>query len=45
PRLSGRGWVTATMQLGLDPTDPFPAGFTMTDVWGPDAAGLMNGPT
>jgi len=41
PRLSGRGWVTAIMQMGLDPSDPFPDGFVMTDTWGPDAARLM----
>jgi proline racemase len=41
PRLSGRGWVTAIMQMGLDPSDPFPDGFVMTDTWGPDAAQLM----
>ncbi|MDP6707963.1 MAG: proline racemase family protein [Alphaproteobacteria bacterium] len=44
PRLSGRGWVTASMQIGVDPSDPFPAGFVMPDVWGPDAAALMAGP-
>lgn len=40
PRLSGRGWITAIMQMGLDPSDPFPAGFVMSDTWGPDAARL-----
>jgi proline racemase len=41
PRLSGRGWVTAIMQMGLDPSDPFPDGFVLSDTWGPDAARLM----
>jgi proline racemase len=28
PTISGRAWVTGTAQYLLDPTDPFPAGFT-----------------
>jgi proline racemase len=35
PRISGRGWVYGISQLGLDPTDPFPLGFALSDVWGP----------
>ncbi|WP_209424703.1 proline racemase family protein [Pararhodobacter sp. SW119] len=33
-RLSGRGWIYAITQIGLDPTDPFPQGFTLSDTWG-----------
>jgi len=44
PRLSGRGWITAIMQMGLDPSDPFATGFVMNDAWGPDAAKLMQAP-
>ncbi len=33
-RLSGRGWIYAITQIGLDPSDPFPEGFTLTDTWG-----------
>lgn len=29
PTITGRAWLTATAQLMLDPTDPFPAGFTI----------------
>ena len=29
PTITGRAWITATAQLMLDPTDPFPAGFTI----------------
>lgn len=29
PQISGRAWVTGTSQHFLDPTDPFPAGFTL----------------
>lgn len=36
-RLSGRGWISGFMQLGRDPSDPFPDGFTLPDLWGSDA--------
>ena len=39
-RLTGRAWLAGSMQLGLDPSDPFPAGFTLADAWGPGAAAL-----
>jgi proline racemase len=29
PTITGRAWVTGTAQYMLDPTDPFPAGFTL----------------
>jgi proline racemase len=29
PSITGRAWITATAQFHLDPTDPFPAGFTL----------------
>lgn len=29
PELSGRAWITGTANYLLDPTDPFPAGFTL----------------
>ncbi|WP_291279874.1 proline racemase family protein [Galactobacter sp.] len=29
PTVTGRAWVTGTAQYTLDPTDPFPAGFTL----------------
>jgi proline racemase len=28
PTITGRAWVTGTAQYLLDPTDPFPAGFS-----------------
>jgi proline racemase len=39
PRISGRAWISGTMQLNLDPDDPFPEGFTLPDTWGPDTWG------
>src|SRR5699024_10384200 len=29
PTITGRAWLTATAQFMLDPSDPFPAGFTL----------------
>jgi proline racemase len=29
PTVTGRAWITGTAQYLLDPTDPFPAGFTL----------------
>ncbi len=33
-RVSGQSWIYGISQIGLDPTDPFPAGFTLSDTWG-----------
>ncbi|MGD9915840.1 MAG: proline racemase family protein [Rhizobiaceae bacterium] len=33
PKLSGRGWVTGTHQLMLDPGDPWPDGYRLSDTW------------
>lgn len=34
PEISGRAWITGTHQHMLDPTDPFPNGYRLTDTWG-----------
>ncbi len=34
PRISGRGWVVGTRMTSVDPTDPYPLGFMLSDVWG-----------
>lgn len=34
PELSGRGWITGIHQHMLDPTDPWPEGYKLTDTWG-----------
>jgi proline racemase len=34
PTLSGEAWITGFAQYVLDPTDPFPEGFTVGDIWG-----------
>lgn len=33
PVISGRAWVTGTQQLMLDPEDPFPNGYRLSDTW------------
>ncbi|WP_434617498.1 proline racemase family protein [Tabrizicola sp. M-4] len=33
-RISGQCWIYGLSQIGMDPTDPFPNGFTLSDTWG-----------
>jgi proline racemase len=33
PSLAGRGWITGTKQLMLDPSDPWPGGYRLSDTW------------
>jgi len=33
PIISGQAWITGTHQHTLDPTDPFPAGYRLSDTW------------
>lgn len=33
PSISGRAWVTGTHQHTLDPSDPWPAGYRLSDTW------------
>lgn len=35
PSISGRGWITSFNQFVVDDDDPFPAGYTVGDIWGP----------
>lgn len=34
PTIGGRAWLTGLAQYVLDPEDPFPAGYTVGDIWG-----------
>ncbi len=34
PEISGRGWVTGIHQHMLDPSDPWPQGYRLSDTWG-----------
>lgn len=36
PEISGRGWITGTHQHMLDPDDPWPSGYRLSDTWGQD---------
>jgi proline racemase len=33
PEFAGRAWITGMHEYGLDPTDPFPEGYTLSDTW------------
>ncbi|WP_323035572.1 trans-3-hydroxy-L-proline dehydratase [Pararhodobacter sp.] len=33
PEISGRAWLTGTSQLMLDPDDPWPRGYRLSDTW------------
>ncbi len=33
PSISGRAWVTGRSQLALDPQDPWPEGYRLSDTW------------
>ena len=37
PAIRGSAWITGVTQVMLDPTDPFPQGYLLSDTWpGPD---------
>jgi proline racemase len=33
PTIAGRGWITGFHQYVLDPSDPLPAGYRLSDTW------------
>lgn len=33
PTIAGQAWITGVYQHGLDPSDPFRAGYTLPDTW------------
>jgi proline racemase len=33
PSISGRAWISGTSQLMLDPSDPYPDGYKLSDTW------------
>ena len=33
PVVSGQAWITSISQVGVDPSDRFPTGFTLADTW------------
>ncbi len=34
PTIGGQAWITGIAQYVVDPSDPFPEGFTVGDIWG-----------
>jgi proline racemase len=34
PTITGQAWITGIADYVVDPTDPFPDGFTIGDIWG-----------
>jgi proline racemase len=34
PTIGGQAWITSLAQYVVDPSDPFPEGFTVGDIWG-----------
>ena len=43
PRLAGRAWIYATLQLGVDPSDPYQLGYTLSDTWGTEIEHVIPG--
>ena len=39
PTITGQAWITGFASYVVDPTDPFPDGFTVGDIWAVDAQG------
>ena len=33
PSIEGRAWITGTRELKLDPDDPWPLGYRVSDTW------------
>lgn len=33
PSVAGQAWITDLSHVGIDPTDPFPTGFRLSDTW------------
>jgi proline racemase len=34
PAIRGSAWITGIWQVFVDPTDPFPEGYLLSDTWG-----------
>ncbi len=43
PEITGRAWITGTHQHMLDPTDPWPRGYRLSDTW-PDRRAAADAP-
>ena len=45
PRITGRAFIYGISQLGVDPEDPFPTGFCLSDLWGKEIVAGVSKPT
>jgi proline racemase len=43
PAIRGSAWITDVSQVFLDPNDPFPEGYVLSDTW-PGTETLQNAP-
>ena len=41
PEIRGRAWITGIHQHLLDPSDPWPGGYRLTDTWAPGRRALL----
>src|SRR6059058_320540 len=41
PAIRGSAWITGFSQLVVDPTDPFPEGYLLSDTWGVSGADVQ----
>jgi proline racemase len=44
PTIGGQAWITGIAQYVLDPTDPFPEGYTVGDMWGNAQEAVLDTP-
>ena len=45
PTITGRAWITGRSQWSLDDADPFPEGYTVGDIWGPQSRDTTAAPS
>jgi proline racemase len=43
PAIRGSAWITGITQVIVDPSDPFPEGYVLSDTWPDYAAGRPSG--
>lgn len=34
PTITGRAWITGSHSYSVDPADPYPTGYVLSDTWG-----------
>jgi proline racemase len=45
PAIRGSAWITGITQVLIDPTDPFPEGYLLSDTWGVSGLDTQSGTT